>query len=121
MRLFNRYFSGFDSLLVLGDLACVLGVSVMVRFVLPSTQLPDNNPWPGSVLHATAMALVVVVALYYSDLYAIDQTLSVEELRDQASQSLADFAMGKVNADEMNARARKATKRASRHDAGAGY
>ncbi len=80
MRLFNRYFSGFDSLLVLGDLACVLGVSVMVRFVLPSTELPDNNPWPGSVLHGTAMALVVVVAFYYSDLYAIDQTLSVEEL-----------------------------------------
>jgi len=38
--------------------------------------------------------------------------LSLDQLRDQASQSLADFAMGKIDTDEMNARARKATKRA---------
>ena len=38
--------------------------------------------------------------------------LNSEELRDQASQSLADFAMGKIDTDEMNARARKSTERA---------
>ena len=38
--------------------------------------------------------------------------LSLDQLQNQASQSLADFAMGKIDTDEMNARARKATKRA---------
>ena len=31
-------------------------------------------------MHALAMAVIVVVAFYYSDLYAIDQTLSLHEL-----------------------------------------
>jgi len=39
-----------------------------------------HNPWPTFVLHGMAMALVVVIAFYYSNLYAIDQTVSFQEL-----------------------------------------
>jgi sugar transferase (PEP-CTERM system associated) len=79
LRLFNRYLTGFDSLLVLGDVACSLGASVVVRNVLAPIELSDHNTWT-SPMHGMAMALIVVIAFYYSDLYAIDQTLSFQEL-----------------------------------------
>ena len=44
---------------------------------------PDSSGnilWLDFLLHGMAMALVVVIAFYYSNLYAIDQTLSVQEL-----------------------------------------
>ncbi len=80
MRIFNRYFTRFDSLLVLGDLLCVLGASMLVRGLLDSAESSGSSPWPGYLLHGSAMSTVVVIAFYYSDLYAIDQTLSVQEL-----------------------------------------
>jgi sugar transferase (PEP-CTERM system associated) len=39
-----------------------------------------NILWLDFLLHGMAMALVIVIAFYYSNLYAIDQTLSVQEL-----------------------------------------
>jgi sugar transferase (PEP-CTERM system associated) len=48
--------------------------------VLAWTESSVSDPWPGSILHGIAMAVVVITAFYYSDLYAIDQTLSVHEL-----------------------------------------
>jgi len=44
---------------------------------------PDSSGnilWLDFLLHGIAMAVVVVIAFYYSNLYAIDQTLSVQEL-----------------------------------------
>ena len=80
MRIFNRYYTRFDSLLVLGDIVCTLGASLVVRGILDAADPAGNNHWPDFLLHGMAMALVVVIAFYYSDLYAIDQTLSVQEL-----------------------------------------
>ena len=80
MRIFNRYYTRLDSLLVLGDIVFVLGSSVVLRRILDPAESAGNNPWPGFLLHGMAMAVVVVMAFYYSELYAIDQTLSVQEL-----------------------------------------
>jgi sugar transferase (PEP-CTERM system associated) len=45
-----------------------------------STGSSTDDSWPTSVLHGIAMAVIVATAFYYSDLYAIDQTLSIHEL-----------------------------------------
>jgi len=47
--------------------------------VVPTGSSTDDS-WPTSVLHGIAMAVIVATAFYYSDLYAIDQTLSIHEL-----------------------------------------
>ena len=79
MRLLNRYYTPYDLLLVLGDVILVLGASLAVRGIV-STGSSINDSSPPLVLHGIAMAVIVVIAFYYSDLYAIDQTLSVHEL-----------------------------------------
>jgi len=65
---------------VLGDIVCTLGASLVVRGILDAAEPAGSNHWLDFLLHGMAMALVVVIAFYYSDLYAIDQTLSVQEL-----------------------------------------
>jgi len=65
---------------VLGDIVCTLGASLVVRGILDAAESAGSNHWLDFLLHGMAMALVVVIAFYYSDLYAIDQTLSVQEL-----------------------------------------
>jgi sugar transferase (PEP-CTERM system associated) len=65
---------------VLGDIVCTLGASLVVRGILDAAESAGGNHWLDFLLHGMAMALVVVIAFYYSDLYAIDQTLSVQEL-----------------------------------------
>ena len=80
MRIFNRYYTQFDSLLVLGDIVCAVGTSVVLRGIMDAPDSSGNILWLDFLLHGMAMALVVVIAFYYSNLYAIDQTLSVQEL-----------------------------------------
>ena len=80
MRFLNRYYSAYDLLLVLGDLVLVLGASLIVREMVGPTGSSTDDSWPTSVLHGIAMAVIVATAFYYSDLYAIDQTLSIHEL-----------------------------------------
>ncbi len=80
MRFLNRYYTAYDLLLVLGDLVLVLGASLIVREMVAPTGLSTDDSWPTSVLHGIAMAVIVATAFYYSDLYAIDQTLSIHEL-----------------------------------------
>jgi len=80
LRFFNRYYTGLDFLLAPGDFAAVLGSSIAVRGVLAWHGASGADPWPGSVVHGLAMAVIVVIAFYYSDLYAIDQTVSMHEL-----------------------------------------
>jgi len=65
---------------VLGDLVLVLGASLIVREMVAPTGSSTDDSWPTSVLHGIAMAVIVATAFYYSDLYAIDQTLSIHEL-----------------------------------------
>jgi len=65
---------------VLGDIVCTLGASLVVRGILDAAEPAGNNHWPDFLLHGMAIAFVVVIAFYYSDLYSIDQTLSVQEL-----------------------------------------
>ena len=83
MRLFNRYYTLQDLLLVLGDFALVVGASAAVRLLLDEGDLLLDQAQFNSTTHGLAMALVIVVAFYYSDLYAIDQTLSVRELLER--------------------------------------
>ncbi|TMA96090.1 MAG: TIGR03013 family PEP-CTERM/XrtA system glycosyltransferase [Deltaproteobacteria bacterium] len=80
MRFLNRYYTAYDLLLVLGDLVLVLGASLIVREMVAPTGSSTDDSWPTSVLHGIAMAVIVATAFYYSDLYAIDQTLSIHEL-----------------------------------------
>jgi sugar transferase (PEP-CTERM system associated) len=80
VRFLNRYYTAYDLLLVLGDLVLVLGASLIVREMVAPTGSSTDDSWPTSVLHGIAMAVIVATAFYYSDLYAIDQTLSIHEL-----------------------------------------
>jgi sugar transferase (PEP-CTERM system associated) len=80
MRLFNRYYTGYDLLLVLGDITLAFVSTSAVRAVTHWPGMSSQNQWATWTLQGLAMALIVVVAFYYSDLYAIDQTLSRREL-----------------------------------------
>jgi len=83
VRLFNRYYTSYDLLLVFGDLALVIIVSFAVRLLLAESGSFDGEAWLNPMVHGFAMALIVAVAFYYSDLYAIDQSLSMRELLER--------------------------------------
>jgi sugar transferase (PEP-CTERM system associated) len=99
MRLFNRYYTVYDILLLVGDVVLVLGASVAVREALAWISNPVNGPSAVSTLHAVAMAVIVVIAFYYSDLYSVDQTLSLHELfhRFAAGLGIACIVIGVVS------------------------
>jgi len=81
MRLFNRYFSSFDLLLVLGDFSLTLVATALVRwFAFLFGDSFGHGDWFVWLTHSLGMAAVIVISFYYSDLYAIDQTLSQREL-----------------------------------------
>ncbi len=83
MRLFNRYYTLHDLLLVLGDVVLVVGASAAVRLLLDEGGLLPDQGWFNPATHGLVMALVVVIAFYYSDLYAVDQSLSMRELLER--------------------------------------
>jgi len=83
VRLFNRYYTVHDLLLVLGDFLLVVGGSTAVRFLLDENGLLPDQGWFNPATHGLAMALVIVIAFYYSDLYAIDQSLTMRELLER--------------------------------------
>jgi len=83
VRLFNRYYTLHDLLLVLGDFVLVVGASAAVRLLLDEGGLLPDQGWFNPTTHGLAMALVIVIAFYYSDLYAIDQSLSVREMLER--------------------------------------
>jgi sugar transferase (PEP-CTERM system associated) len=83
VRLFNRYYTFRDLLLVLGDFLLVVGGSAAVRFLLDENGLLPDQGWFNPATHGLAMALVIVIAFYYSDLYAIDQSLSMRALLER--------------------------------------
>ena len=80
MRLLNRYYTGYDLLLVSGDFLTVLVVSMAVRQIFAQLEPSTETSAYVSLLHGVAIAAIVAVSFYYSDLYAIDQTLSAQEL-----------------------------------------
>ena len=80
MRLLNRYYTGYDLLLVGGDFLTVLVVSMAVRQIFAQLEPSTETSAYVSLLHGVAIAAIVAVSFYYSDLYAIDQTLSAQEL-----------------------------------------
>jgi sugar transferase (PEP-CTERM system associated) len=81
MRLFNRYFSGYDLALPFGDVAITLIAVLAARFLVVDvanfSELAEWNHW---TLLAVWVSVSVLVSFYYADLYEIDQALSQREL-----------------------------------------
>jgi sugar transferase (PEP-CTERM system associated) len=80
MRVFNRYFSVYDLILVLGDIVVIFLATVFVRAAISALEISANPEWTFWFFQAMAVTVIVVLSFYYSDLYAIDQTLSIREL-----------------------------------------
>ena len=80
MRLFNRFFSVYDFVLVLGDIVVVCFATVVLHGVNLYFEMSARPEWTFWTMQAVAMVIIVVLSFYYSDLYAIDQTLSIREL-----------------------------------------
>ena len=74
------YFSVYDFILVLGDVILIFLATVAVRAAIFFFQISSSPEWMFWSLQAVAVTIIVVVSFYYSDLYAIDQTLSIREL-----------------------------------------
>jgi sugar transferase (PEP-CTERM system associated) len=83
VRLFNRYYTPYDLVLVLGDFVLVLCASAVVRVFLNESGLISGEPWLSPTVHGLAMGVIVVIAFYYSDLYSMDQSLSARELLER--------------------------------------
>jgi sugar transferase (PEP-CTERM system associated) len=80
MRIFNRYFSVYDLILIIGDVIVAFLASVTVRATMFFFDISQGPDWIFWSFQAAAVTVIIVVSFYYSDLYAIDQTLSNREL-----------------------------------------
>jgi sugar transferase (PEP-CTERM system associated) len=80
MRIFNRYVSIYDFILLLGDITVAILATAAVRAVIEFANPAGTPHWLHWLFQGLAVAIIVVVSFYYCDLYAIDQTLSVREL-----------------------------------------
>src|SRR5262245_58975683 len=80
MRVFKRYFSVYDFILVLGDVILAFFATLTIRATISFFQILSSPEWVFGFFQAVAVTIIVVVSFYYSDLYAIDQTLSIREL-----------------------------------------
>jgi sugar transferase (PEP-CTERM system associated) len=80
MRAFNRYFSIYDLILVVGDVTVAFCATVIIRAFISFFEISSSPDWYFWSFQAVAVTIIVVISFYYSDLYAIDQTLSIREL-----------------------------------------
>lgn len=80
MRFFNRYFSAYDLVLPLGDIALTVIATVAARFSMVLARVSDVASWTQWMIVASVIAAFIVFSFYYADLYALDQTLSEREL-----------------------------------------
>src|SRR5499426_2520468 len=80
MRIFNRYFSVYDLVLVMGDVMVAFFATVAARAGIFFFQISSSPEWVFWSFQAVAVTIIVIVSFYYSDLYAIDQTVSIREL-----------------------------------------
>ena len=65
--------------LILGDFVIGFTTVFVVRWAVGKTGISPGVEWLW-VVHGIAIASVVLVSFYYSDLYAVDQTVSLREL-----------------------------------------
>jgi len=79
MRIFNRYFSTADLLLLLGDVALAIFAISAVQTVRYVTDLNPTN-WTQWTVQGEGIAVLVVLSFYYSDLYVIDHVIPRKEL-----------------------------------------
>ena len=70
----------YDVVLLLGDIAVACLATAAVRTAIVVTDITGTPHWLYWLLQGSAVAIIVVIAFYYCDLYAIDQTLSPREL-----------------------------------------
>jgi len=80
MRLYNRYLSPYDVLLVIGDVSLVVCATVAARSIMVYAGVSDIADWPRWMILAGVITILIVTSFYYADLYKIDQTLSRREL-----------------------------------------
>jgi sugar transferase (PEP-CTERM system associated) len=80
MRIFNRYFSAYDLILMVGDVIVVALTTMAVRTGIFFFEVSSRPEWFFWSLQAVEVTIIIIVSFYYSDLYSIDQTLSVGEL-----------------------------------------
>ena len=80
MRLFNRYYSAFDLLLLAGDITLTVAASVGTRALMAIAFVSEQPDWTKWIIIGSVLACIVVFSFYYSDLYALDQILSKREL-----------------------------------------
>lgn len=80
MRIFNRYFSIYDFVLLLGDVLVVLSASIVVRAAIVVFEISPRTEWTFWAFQTVGITIIIIISFYYSDLYAIDQTLSIREL-----------------------------------------
>ena len=80
MHIFNRYFSLYDFVLVLGDVILAFFATFAVRATISFFEISSSPEWIFWSFQAVAVTIIVIISFYYSDLYAIDQTLSIREL-----------------------------------------
>jgi sugar transferase (PEP-CTERM system associated) len=66
--------------MVLGDVTVVFFATITVRATISFLEISSSPEWIFWSFQAVAVTLIVVISFYYSDLYAIDQTLSIREL-----------------------------------------
>ncbi|HEY7220405.1 MAG TPA: hypothetical protein VH985_18630, partial [Candidatus Binatia bacterium] len=78
MKLLNRYRSPYDLLLPLGDATFAIFVIGALRATI---YVADSSSWTywDEWVQITAMAVVVVCAFYFTDLYAVDSARSARE------------------------------------------
>jgi sugar transferase (PEP-CTERM system associated) len=80
MRLFNRYFSAYDLLLLPGDITLTLLATAAARFLMVLAGVSPQTNWSKWMILGSVIAALIVFSFYYADLYTIDQTLSEREL-----------------------------------------
>ena len=68
------------SYLVLGDVILAFFATLAVRAAISFFEISSSPEWIFWSFQAVAVTIIVIVSFYYSDLYAIDQTLSIREL-----------------------------------------
>ena len=80
MRMFNRYYSRYDLLLLAGDVILAALGTEAVRLAVFLTGFPDAPKWTVWATQSGIVTLAIVASFYCADLYAVDQTLPVREL-----------------------------------------
>lgn len=80
MRIFNRYVSLYDFSLLLGDITVAFLATAAVRAFMEFANPSGTPHWVHWLFQGSAVTVIVIITFYYSDLYAIDQTLSNREL-----------------------------------------